>query len=198
MGIFAKWRERYAPIRAGVDFLKTPWYPVLFAILCVLGGTHDHTVYVPVLWIMTVIILFSIFFTDDNKVFLVPMLMIYYSLGRDNSSAKPGIGDDLLTSSFHPAGFAFIVVCGVVVAGAFVARLIADGSIAAAFKKRRTATIGILALDVALMLNGAFSPTYTPMNLLYGFIIAITFTLFYFACSGMLSNSKTRNSNTVQ
>ena len=190
MGYGKVLREKIPAIRFLVDAQKTVWYPILFAAICIISGSFDRFVYIPLIAVLCVFVLFSVLFADDNKVFLVPVLMIYYSLGRDNTSAKPGIGDDLLTSSFHPAGFTFIVVCGVVVTLAFVSRLIADGSIAAAFKKRRTATVGILALDVALMLNGAFSPTYTPMNLLYGFIIAAAFTLFYFACSGMLSSSE--------
>ena len=190
MGFGKVLREKCPAIRFLVEAQKTVWYPILFAVICTISGSFDRFVYIPLITLLCCFVLFSILFTDDNKVFIVPMLMIYYSLGRDNVKATPGVGDDLLTSSFDEGAFVFIIACGVIVTAAFIARLIADGTFASAFKKRRVGAIGIIALDVALMLNGAFNPSYTPMNILYGFIIAVTFTLFYFATSGILENSK--------
>lgn len=190
MGYGRVLREKYSAIRFLVEAQKTVWYPILFAVICMISGSFGSQVYIPLIVVLCSFVLFSVFFADDNKVFLVPMLMIYYSLGRDNLSVTPGTGDDLLNSSFDKNGFIFIIVCGVIVTLAFVARMIADGSIARAFRQRRIGAIGIVALDIALMLNGIFNPNYTPMNILYGFIIAISFTLFYFATSGMLEGSK--------
>ena len=190
MGYGKTLRERIPAIRFLVEAQKTVWYPVLFAVICIISGSYDRRVYIPLILILCSFVLFSILFTDDNKVFLVPMMMIYYCIGRDNTDAKPGVEDDLLTSSFDMGGFTFIIVCGSVLVAAFIARLIADGSFARAIKRRRIGSYGILAMVAALMLNGAFSPDYTPMNILYGFIIAVTFTLFYFATAGMLEGSR--------
>ncbi len=190
MGIFAKWRERYAPIRAGVDFLKTPWYPVLFAILCVLGGTHDHTVYVPVLWIMTVIILFSILFTDDNKVFLTPLLMIFFTLGQDTAPDAFLESDGDMLAFMDGGAFVQVIIICVICVGSFIIRLFVDGSVASFFKRKRHFTWGIILMDIAFLANGLFSPVYSPINLGIGAFLAMGFTIVYFLVLGMLDRSE--------
>ena len=190
MGYGIALRERFPLVRFLVNAQKTVWYPIAFAILCIISGTHNRFVYLPIIFVLCSFVIFSALFADDNKVFIVPLLMIYFSLGRDYTSAIPGTGSDLLTSSFDPSAFTHIIVMGAITVVAFVARLVADGSFAAATKQRRIGALSILVLDAALMLNGIFNPDYTPMNLLYGFIIAAAFTLFYFAVSGMLRDSR--------
>ena len=189
MGIFAKWREKFAPIRFLVNAQKTPWYPVLFAALCIIGGTHDHTVYIPVLWILAAFVLFSVFFADDNKVFLAPMLMIFFALGQDTSAdAFADSNGDMLAFMDKGAFVQVIAIC-VICVGAFVARLIIDGSVAAAFKRRRLFTVSIIAMDIAFLANGLFSPEYDIVNLGYGAFFAMGFTVVYFLVCGMLEHS---------
>ncbi len=191
MGYGAVLRERFPLIKFLVNAQKTVWYPILFAVLCIISGSNGRDVYVPMICILCSFILFSLFFSDDNKVLLVPILMVYYSLGMDNPEARPGgtTGDSLL-SSFDLESFIVIISLGVIVFCAFVTRLIADGSIKAAFERTKVGTVGILALDAAFMLNGIFSPDYQPINLLYGFIISVAITVFYFAAIGMMKNSR--------
>jgi len=194
MGYGAVLRERVPAIKFLVNAQKTVWYPILFAVLCIISGSSSHEVYLPIIFILCSFVIFSALFTDDNKVFLTPMLMIYYSLGMDNPKANPGgMENDSLLSSFDFDSFKVIIICGIMVVAIFVTRLIADGSIARIFKQRRIGAIGILALDVALLTNGLFNPNYTPMTLLYGAIMAISLTFFYFLCAGMLSKSKSED-----
>ena len=190
MGIFAKWRERYAPIRLGVNFLKTPWYPVLFAVLCVIGGTHSHTVYVPVLWIMTAIILFSVLFTDDNKVFLTPLLMIFFTLGQDTASDSFLESDGDMLSFMDGGAFVQVIIICTICVGSFIARLFLDGSVASFFKRKRHFTWGIIIMDIAFLTNGLFSPVYDPVNLGIGAFLAMGFTIVYFLVLGMLEKSE--------
>lgn len=189
MGIFAVWREKFGFIRFLVDAQKTPWYPALFAALCVIAGTNNHTVYIPILCILACFVLFSVFFADDNKVFLTPLLMIFCSLGSDaETDAFLDSNGDMLAfmdESAFPKVIALCVIC----VGSFVIRLIIDGSVAAAFKRRRLFTWGIIAADVVFLANGLFSSVYDIKNLGYGAFLAMGFTVVYFLVSGMIEKS---------
>ena len=189
MGIFAKWRDNFAPIRFLVNAQKTPWYPVLFAVLCIIGGTHDHTVYIPILWILSAFVLFSVFFTDDNKVFLTPLLMIFFSLGCDTSSDAFSDSNGEMLAFMDKGAFVEVMTICVICVGSFIVRLILDGSIASAFKRRRLFTVSIIAMDIAFLANGLFSPGYEIVNLGYGAFLAMGFTVVYFIVSGMLERS---------
>lgn len=185
-----KLREENKLIRFLVEFQKSPWYPALFAALCIISGTNTNTVYIPVLWILTFFVLFSAFFTDDDKVFLTPLLMIFFGLGTDvpGDAFLQSNGDML--SSFNMSTFPQVIVMLVICVGALVIRLIIDGSVAVAFKKRRMFTIGIIAMDAAFLCNGLFGADPSLSNLGYGALLAMGFTVVYFLVSGMLESSK--------
>ena len=190
LGIFAKWRDRCAPIRFLVKAQKTVWYPVLFAILCIIGGTHDHTVYIPIMWTLAIFVLFSVLFTDDNKVFLVPLLMIFFSIGCDTrSDAFVDSNGDML-AFMDASALTNIILLGTLAVGSFIIRLACDGSIAEAFKRRRLFTVSIIAMDIAFLTNGMFSDKYNIANLGYGALMAMGFTVVYFIVSGMLTHSE--------
>lgn len=189
MGVFKSLREKNSVIRFLVNAQKTPWYPALFALLCIISGTHNHTVYIPMLWVLTAFLLFSVLFADDNKVFLTPLMMIYFALGCDTSS------DAFLTSNGEMLSFMdkhvlvqIVIICTVCV-GSLVTRLVMDGSLAAALKKRRFFTLSILVIDAALLLNGIFGPVYQPVNLGLGALIAAGFTVVYLLACGIVENS---------
>ena len=189
MGIFAEWRERYGFIKLLVNAQKTIWYPILFAILCIISGVNNYTVYIPIMWGLVAIVLFSILFTDDHKVFFPPLCMIFFALGSD--AAKDAFyktnGDFL--ANMHPSALGHIIAMGIIAVGAFLVRLILDGSIAAAFQKKRHFTFGIIAMDIALLLNGIFSPSYDIANLGFGAMTAAVLTLVYFVVCGMIEKS---------
>ena len=189
MGYFKTLREKYSFINWLVQAQKTVWYPVVFAILCIISGTHGSSVYIPILCVLCAFVVFSALFTDDKKVFLTPMLMIYYALGRDTVLSDFRAPGDQPLSAFDPWAFNVIIVCGIIAVGFFLARIIFDGTFIAAFKKKRAFTWGILALDVAFLTNGLFSEGYAPVNLLYGFMMAAVVTVIYFTVCGILDNS---------
>jgi hypothetical protein len=188
MGYGKVLRERVPLIRFLVNAQKTAWYPVLFAILCIVSGINNHFVYTPIIWVLCGFVVFSALFADDNKVFLVPMLMVYYSIGKDNKldwEKNPG---EMLTA-FEEEAFLQIVICGVIAATALFARLLADGSIQYALKKRKMLTLGFVAMLVACAFNGMFNPEYEISNLIWGVICGGVMLLFYFCTVGMLRNS---------
>ena len=190
MGIFAEWREKVPFIKGLVNAQKTVWYPVLFAALCILGGINNYTVYIPVMWVLIAFSLFSVLFTDDNKVFLTPLCMIYFAIGCDTDPGAFGQTGGELLSFMSDDALKHIIAMGIVGVGAFVIRLFVDGSIARALRKHRGFTWGIIAMDVAFMLNGIGSPTYNTANIGYGALLAMGFTVVYFFVSGMIENSE--------
>lgn len=177
-------------IRFLINAQKTPWYPALFAALCIIAGTNNHTVYIPILWVLASFVLFSVFFTDDNKVFLTPLLMIFFALGCDTSSDAFVNSNGEMLSFMDDNAFVQVVILCVVCVGSLLIRLIDDGSVVAAFKKRRLFTWSIVAMDVAFLTSGLFSPVSEIKNLGYGALLAMGFTVVYFLVSGMLEKSE--------
>ncbi len=172
-------------IKALVNAQKTPYYPILFAFLCTIGGSNGYTVYIPIMYILLSFVIFSALFTDDNKVFLTPLCMIYFSLGKDKVAHFVNSGGDLL-AYMNDKALKHVVIIAILGIGALVIRLIADGSVLRALKKRRYFTWGIIAMDIALLLSGIFSPRYSLSATGYGALIAVGFTAVYFLVSGML------------
>ena len=189
MGVFAELRQRYSFIRALVSFQNSVFYLLFFAVLCTFSGLCGKEIYLPILLFIAAMIAFSALFTDDNKVFFPPMLMIYYALGNDTDKIYTSESGKIL-STFELDGFVSAIICGVVMAIAVFWRLIADGTVARAFKKRGLCFYGILTLDVAFLLNGAFSEKWVPANLIYGAITSIAITLFYLLTLSIAENSK--------
>lgn len=190
MGIFRSLREKSAVIRFLVNAQKTPWYPALFALLCVISGINDHTVYVPVLWILTLFHLFSVLFADDNKVFFTPLFMIYFALGCDTNTDAFTTSNGEMLAFMDKGAFKHIVAICIICVGSLISRLIVDGSVIATFKRRRFFTWSIIAMDVAFLANGVFSPVYQTDNFGVGALIAAGFTAVYFLAVGITEKSE--------
>ncbi len=189
MGIFANIRERIPFIKFLVNAQKTLWYPALFALLAFISGISNYTVYLPILWLMISFLLFSVFFTDDGKVFFTPLLMIYFALGCDSASNSFHQSNGNMLSSMDDRAFIQVIIIGVIGVASLVTRLVIDGSVAAVFKKRRFFTLGIIAMDIAFVLNGIFSAKNDILNLIYGLLLAAGFTATYFLALSILENS---------
>lgn len=189
MGFGKSLRERSSLIRFLVEAQKTVWYPVLFAVLCVISGTNNHTVYLPIMYLLCAFVIFSALFTDDTKVFITPLLMMFYGLGNDaDSDTFVETHGDML-SCFEDGALVQLIIIGAISLGALIVRLIADGSLSGVFKKRGFFTYSILALDIAFILNGIFGACYRPINLLYGVVSSIAITAVYVLACSMLDRS---------
>ncbi len=189
MGFGQKLSERSPLIRRIAAWQESFWYPAVYALLCAVSGLHNKYVYLPILAILTVFIVFSALFVKDKKVFLVPMFMVFCSLGSDNTEA---MRDDLRTNVF--AVFdkdAFICVCilGAIMIGALLIRLFKDGVFAHALKNHGVFIYGLSAISVALLLNGAFSATWRPTDTAFGLFLAFGFVFIYCMVFSMLRDS---------
>lgn len=161
-----------------VSFQLSGAYPVFFAIICAISGLGNKYVYLPMISILGVCVLFSVFFVKDNKVFLTPILMIYYSLGTDNALAFANSKGDVF-AAFDSDGLIGICILAAVIATPFIIRFIVDGSFALAFKQRSFLIYGILALDISILLGGIFSEHWMPKDLAYGVILIAGLNLFF-------------------
>ena len=174
MTVFDKIRERCSVISFIVKLQNTALYPAVFAIIVVLSATHGKEVYVPCAIILSVLSIFAGLFSSDLKVFLVPAFLIYYALGSDipkdyyaGYNALPPFD----VSSLIPIG-----ICIFLLAATLIYKMIKIGALKEMLRKRGFFFWGILLVDAALLLNGAFSSTWSPYNLLYGLLSAVTLT----------------------
>ena len=177
MTVFDKLRERCSVISFIVKLQNTALYPALFAIIVVLSATHGKEVYIPCAILLTAISIFAGLFSSDLKVFLVPAFLIYYSLGSDipadyysGYNALPPFD----VSSLLPIG-----ICIFLLAATLIYKMISIGALKEMLQKRGFFFWGLIFIDAALLLNGAFSPTWSPYDLIYGLLSAVILTLFY-------------------
>ena len=189
MTVFDKIREKNKIISALVKFQNSSFYPILFAIICIISGTHSKAVYLPCIWFLSAVVIFSLLFSEDLKVFIVPALLLYYAIGFDNdpSTFLQSIENSL---HFDKSSLPQFITCAVLIIMTLIFRMICGGYFKKIFKKRGVCLWGILAIDGALLLNGAFSPYWTPKNLIYGFMMGAAITLIYVILFAILSDSK--------
>ena len=178
MESIAKSQKRPKLIDAIEKFQLSGAYPVFFAILCVISGLGNKYFYLPILAIFALCVLFSVFFVRDDRVFLVPMLMIYFSIGADKPHAFADSKGELF-SAFDPDGLIGICILAAIIIVPYVIRFIVKGAIPFACKEGKWIFWGIIALDVSIIIGGLFSPHFNLISILYGSIIAIGGTLFF-------------------
>ncbi len=184
--------ERFRAIRWLVDFQKTRLYPILFALMCVISSVNGMAVYIPIFWLMTALVLFSIIFTDDTKVLLVPMFLGYYAVGRDLPINYYDWPDHFgaLFSPFYEKGLFHMILCGLIMVTALLLRIVLDGTLKKSFRKRGLFFFGILILSGVILFNGIFTPHWQPMDLFYGMFMSIGLLVFYCLLSSFWEHSK--------
>ena len=188
MSIFDKIRQRSSIISFIVKLQNTAIYPVIFAAICVISGTHPKEVYLPCIYILTAISIFAGLFSQDLKVFLVPAFLIYYSIGADVSKEYYSYYKPL--PPFDKSSIPHFVICAILLASVLIYRLIESGAIKDMLKKRGIFFWGIMFIDAALLTNGAFSPSWKVENLFYGALAAFVLTLFYCMFLSVIARSQ--------
>lgn len=163
-------------------------YPVFFAILCTASGLGNKYVYLPIISILVISVLFSIFFHNDDRVFLTPMLMIYFSLGSDNAHAFIDSNADI-TAAFDSDGFVGICILAAIAIIPFIIRFIIKGAFAFALKNGGRLFWGIIALGVSTIFGGVFSKNLTLNSLIYGLIISLGAIVFFIIAYYIIKNS---------
>ena len=162
-------------------------FPFMAAILCVASGTGGKSVYVPCMWVLTLSVVFAGLFSRDLRVFFIPFIMGLCFLGLDVSPEYYTRISD--TPTFDRSAIPHFVMCIVLMTAVLLYRLITSGMLKEAFCKRGIFFWGIICLDVAFVLNGAFSRNYVATNLLLGLGMAAVLTLCYFIFVPIISDS---------
>ena len=191
MTLFDKLREKNKAAAFLDRLLNTSFYPILFAVICVISGTNNKDVYIPCIWFLTFTVVIAGLFSKDLKVFLVPFFTFYYCIGLDVSekyfTVTPWNNGKIL---FDKSSMYHFIACGAICLLVLLYRLISEKLLKEMFLKRGIFFWGIIAIDVALLFNGAFSPWWEPMNILYGLMIGGILTLCYCLFLAILSHSK--------
>lgn len=162
-------------VRAINAWQQSIWYPITVALLCAVSGISQKEIYLPILFLLCLFTLFSALFANDGRVFFPILMMGYYALGNEDDSHLDGF-DTALAEDFDTRIF---WVVGLVVAVIVIIRFFRDGTFSHLKRARGTFLFGILAMDVAFLLNGCFSGTWQPKLLGYGLSMVFGFTLFY-------------------
>lgn len=190
MDFFKNIREKSRAVAAVAAWQKTIWFPAVYAVLGVVSCSFGMAAYIPVYYIFMLLTVFAALFCEDSKVLLAPLLISYFAVGGDGIlNYGQAITDVLLF--FEPAGLVNMYIVGSVMAAAILFRLIADGTIAAVFRRRGLLTWGFLALAAAMLLNGIFSAAWEPLDLAWGLFMAVGILLAYFIVLAM--SDKTEN-----
>ena len=191
MTVFDKIREKNKIIAFLVRLQNSSFYPIFFAAICIISGTSPKEVYLPCIWFLTLTVIFGGLFSDDFKVFLVPALLIYYSIGFDSG---PGLDIDLysaaFTMPFDTSSIPHFAACVVLLLAVILYRILRSGLLKEIVLKKGLFFWGIIAIDAALLLNGLLSPQWQPINIVYGLLIGSGLTLFYCIFLVLLTHSK--------
>ena len=191
MTVFDKIRERNKIIAFLVRLQNSSFYPIFFALVCIVSGTHGKEIYLPCIWFLTLTVVFGGLFSDDFKIFLVPALIMYYSIGFDlDDGLSSLLYSAAYTPPFDPASLPHFAICIVLMLGVIIYRLISSSLIKEVLLKKGLFFWGIIAIDAALLLNGLFSPHWRPVNLLYALLMGSGITVFYCIFLVLLSKSK--------
>ena len=191
MTVFDKIRERNKIVAFLVRLQNSSFYPIFFAIICVISGTNGKEVYLPCVWFLTLTVIFGGLFSNDFKIFLVPALLIYYAIGFDVSDDYFSIPlNEAQTLPVDPSSIPHFISCVVLILTVMLFRIITSGLLKDIVAKKGLFFWGIIAIDIALLLNGAFSAHWQPINLLYGLLMGCGLTLFYCVFLVLLSQSK--------
>ena len=158
---------------------KTVWYPVFYAVCGVLSCSFGWQVYVPVFYLLALSVMFAALFCDDIKVLLVPVFLTYFCIGSDKTLSLD-ISTGNVFESWTTGGFVNMIIAGALIVGAVAYRFIRDGLLSDVFKKRGILTTGFACITFALVFNGAFSPSWQPLDLAFGLLIAGGLLLMYF------------------
>lgn len=190
MDFFKNIREKNRAVAAVAAWQKTIWFPAVYAVLGVVSCSFGMAAYIPVYYIFMLLTVFAALFCEDSKVLLAPLLISYFAVGGDGIlNYGQAITD--VSLFFEPAGLVNMYIVGSVMAAAILFRLIADGTIAAVFRRRGLLTWGFLALAAAMLFNGIFSAAWEPLDLAWGLFMAVGILLAYFIVLAM--SDKTEN-----
>lgn len=162
-------------------YLNSVWYPICLGALCAFSGLGGSGRYTVCMGLIAVTVLLTLLFATDTKPLFAPMLMSFCALGKDSTASYGDQKGDVMLS-YNDMAFAFVIGLGVLAVTALLIRFWKDGTFRDIWEKKNACRLSILIMDVAFLLNGAFSQHWRPIDLAYGALMAFGFTFFYFIC----------------
>ena len=165
-------------------YLNSVWYPVCLGALCAFSGLGGSSRYTLCMGLIAVTVLLTVLFASDCKPLFAPMLMSFCALGRDTGETYWEVGGDVMRY-YKDWAFAFVIFLGIIAVSALLLRFWKDGTLRDIWEKRGVAFWSILAMDIAFLLNGAFSAHWVALDLAYGALMAFGFTFFYLVCASI-------------
>ena len=165
-------------------YLNSVWYPVCLGALCAFSGLGGSSRYTVCMGLIAVTVLLTVLFATDMKPLFAPMLMSFCALGRDIGDTYWEVGGDVMRY-YRNGAFAFVIFLGVGAVTALMIRFWKDGTLKDIWKNRGAAFWSILGMDIAFLLNGAFSAHWVALDLAYGALMVFGFTFFYLVCASI-------------
>ena len=162
-------------------YLNSVWYPICLGALCAFSGLGNSGRYTVCMGLIAVTVLLTVLFATDTKPLFAPMLMSFCALGKDSAASYGDQKGDVMLS-YNDMAFAFVIGLGIMAVTALLIRFWKDGTLRDIWEKKSACGLSILVMDVAFLLNGAFSRHWRPIDLAYGALMAFGFTFFYFIC----------------
>lgn len=188
MCIFNSIREKSIFISSIARFQNTALYPALFALICAVSGVFQSEIYIPCLWILTLMTVFSVLFSPDLKVLFVPFILIYYSIGIDTPKEYYSNFVEAMPT-FDRSSIVHFVICGVIMSAVIFYRLIVEGYFSEILKKRGIFHWGLLILAASFVLGGTFSDEWSIISCLWGLLIGFLLVFLYSLFTVIISHS---------
>ncbi len=189
MTVFDKIREKNKAIAFIVKLQNTALYPLLFAVVCIISGTHGKAVYLPCAWLLTAIVVFTVLFADDIKVAMVPFLMVYYVMGFDCSFGFL-TGSILPPPTFDSSSLWHFIPCIVIMFSSIIVKICLNGLFKDMLTKRGKFFWGIVIFSLAMPIGGIFSNEFSWYSVGFGAIFGATLVVTYLIFSLIVRTSE--------
>ncbi len=160
-------------VKAITRFLYTDWYLLIVVALMVVANLFGMEF--PVYYCYMLFCVATALFADDLFP-IMPMACTSYMTFSANNNPAANVDGHIFSSLGNIVQF--VVICAIIVA-ALVTRLVFELK-KGREKKAPAFSLGFLALGVAYMLGGLFSPYYEGKTVLFGLLQIVCLTVFYF------------------
>lgn len=189
MDFFERMGERSPFISSVIKFQSGYVYPFVFAALCAVSASFGKSIYIPCIIVLCLLTAFAGLFSKDLKVFIAPAFMIYYSIGSDKPSDfyenyytkdyHETLWTNRPTPPFERTSLYFFIAWLCILAAILIYKMIHSGVLKKMLSERGIFFCSIIALDIALILNGVFGGSWRIESALYGLLAAFVLTVCY-------------------
>lgn len=170
-------REGSCILTAIVKWQNSSVYLLSLTLLCAISGLCNGFIYIPGIGIYCACIVIAALFNHDLKALIPPILLVYYAIGFDNDLMQFYTTGDVF-GAFGIIGKIALAVYASIAAISVIVRFVLDGGFLV-LKEKKGFLIGMLAINIALVLGGAFSRFWVAENLFFGVASGVGLIFFY-------------------